>query len=221
MTDHDLATGTASATSTTSTTGTGDAADLGAILGRVPVMAILRGYGPARTLELARRAWSLGVTCVEVPLQTDDDARALEALAAESATLGHVVGAGTVLDVEQVEHARRLGARFTVSPGLDEDVARASLAAGMPHLPGVATGTEVHRALRLGLVWQKAFPAAELGASWVRAMHAPFPQVRFVATGGVSARNAQEFLDAGASAVAVGSALEDPAQLPALAALAG
>lgn len=190
------------------------------ILGQVPVMAILRGYGPTRTLELARRAWSLGITCIEVPLQGDLDEQSLATLAVESAARGNVVGAGTVLDVEQVALARALGASFTVSPGLDTDVAAASLASGMPHLPGVATGTEVHQALRLGFLWQKCFPAAELGTTWISAMHGPFPSVRFVATGGVSTANASSFLDAGASAVAVGSALKDPTQFAALAALA-
>lgn len=194
--------------------------DFDSLFDGVAVMAILRGYGPERTVELAEVAWSLGISCVEVPLQTTRDADALEALAEVSRARGRRVGAGTVLDSGGVELAARLGADFTVSPGLDEEVVRASLAAGMPHLPGVATGTEVHRARQLGLTWQKAFPAAELGASWIRAMHGPFPAIKFVATGGVSAANAGAFLDAGASAVAVGSALEDQGQLLALAALA-
>jgi 2-dehydro-3-deoxyphosphogluconate aldolase/(4S)-4-hydroxy-2-oxoglutarate aldolase len=114
-----------------------------------PVMAILRGYGLERTLEISRSAWELGITCVEVPLQSDQ-------------------GVG-----------------------------------------------------RLGLRWVKAFPASDLGDGWIRAVRAPFPDMRFVATGGIDASNAAAFLDAGASAVAVGGALSDPAQLPALAELLG
>lgn len=186
-----------------------------------PVMAILRGYGTERTLEISRLAWELGITCIEVPLQSDRDARALEALAIEAARHGHVVGAGTILDTEAVAHARDLGAVFTVSPGLDVDVVAASLAAGMPHLPGVGSATDVHNARRLGLRWIKAFPASDLGAGWIRSVRAPFPDMRFVATGGIDASNAAAFLDAGASAVAVGGALSDPAQLPALAELLG
>lgn len=190
------------------------------LFGDVRVMAILRGYGPARTLDLARRAWGVGITCIEVPLQSDVDADSLAALAAEAVGSGRVVGAGTILDAGGVERACELGAGFTVSPGLIDEVVQASAALGIPHLPGVATGSEVHRALRLGCRWQKAFPAAELGASWIRAMHAPYPGVDFVATGGISTRNASDFLAAGAAAVAVGSALEDDDQLAALAALA-
>jgi 2-keto-3-deoxy-6-phosphogluconate aldolase len=80
---------------------------------------------------------------------------------------------------------------------------------GLPHLPGVATATEAHRALRLGLAWQKVFPAAVLGTGWIAAMRAPFPDVRFVATGGVDAANAEAFLQAGATAVAFGSSFVD------------
>ncbi|MGP4033661.1 bifunctional 4-hydroxy-2-oxoglutarate aldolase/2-dehydro-3-deoxy-phosphogluconate aldolase [Pseudarthrobacter sp. 1C304] len=189
------------------------ASEFGTLLGEAPVMAILRGYGTERTLELSRVAWSVGITCIEVPLQSQRDAETLAAVAEAAAAEGCVVGAGTILDVNAVSFARSLGAAFTVSPGFDPEVARASLDAGMPHLPGVATATEVHHARRFGLGWLKAFPASDLGAAWITALRAPFPDVRFVATGGISATNAQDFLYAGASAVAVGSALSDTAQL--------
>ncbi|WP_259607261.1 MULTISPECIES: bifunctional 4-hydroxy-2-oxoglutarate aldolase/2-dehydro-3-deoxy-phosphogluconate aldolase [Microbacterium] len=115
--------------------------------------------------------------------------------------------------------AAAAGAGFTVSPGLDLEVVRASHDAGLSGLPGVGTASEVQLARKAGLTWLKAFPASVLGSSWLHAMRGPFPEVRFVATGGMSAANATEYLDAGARVVAVGSALEDPAQLPRLAAL--
>lgn len=86
-------------------------------------------------------------------------------------------------------------------------------------MPGVATASEVQLAMREGLTWLKAFPASLLGRSWFGAMHGPFPTATFVATGGMNAANAGEFLDAGVAVVAVGSALEDETQLPKLAAL--
>ncbi|MFH8252281.1 2-dehydro-3-deoxyphosphogluconate aldolase, partial [Microbacterium sp. B2969] len=86
-------------------------------------------------------------------------------------------------------------------------------------LPGVATPTEVQLALSLGLTWLKAFPATWLGTSWFRHIRGPFPQATFVATGGIDASNAAEFLDAGVRVVAVGSALEDASQLDRIAAL--
>ena len=89
--------------------------------------------------------------------------------------------------------------------------------AGLAAMPGVATATEVQQAYTAGLRWLKAFPASLLGTGWFPAMHGPFPEVRFVATGGMNARNAAEFLDTGVRVVAVGSALEDAAELARLA----
>ena len=192
---------------------------LDAALGSCRVMAILRGFGVERTVEVAERAWDLGVSLVEVPIQSAVDVEALEATVVAGRSRGFPVGAGTVIDERTVEQARVAGARFTVSPGFSADVVRASVAAGMPSIPGVATASEVQAAVGIGLRWLKAFPAARLTPAWFKDMAGPFPQVRFVATGGIHARNAAEFLAAGASVVALGSALADPEQLPAIAPL--
>jgi 2-keto-3-deoxy-6-phosphogluconate aldolase len=87
----------------------------------------------------------------------------------------------------------------------------------MPSLPGVSTATEVQLAMKEGLTWLKAFPASLLGTAWFGAMRGPFPRATFVATGGMDASTSPSFLSAGVRVVAVGSALEDPQQLPALA----
>jgi 2-dehydro-3-deoxyphosphogluconate aldolase/(4S)-4-hydroxy-2-oxoglutarate aldolase len=112
-----------------------------------------------------------------------------------------------------VNEAKSAGAVFTVAPGLDVEVASASIQAGLAHLPGVATPSEVQNVIRLGLSWMKAFPAAQLSTGWIQALRAPFPSASFVATGGIDADNAAAFLSAGARVVAVGSALADPRQL--------
>ncbi|GAA2983885.1 MULTISPECIES: bifunctional 4-hydroxy-2-oxoglutarate aldolase/2-dehydro-3-deoxy-phosphogluconate aldolase [Streptomyces] len=179
----------------------------------VQVMAILRGHPPERTVELAERAWDLGVTQVEVPLQDPDALPSLRAAVAAGARRGLGVGAGTVTTPERLRLAEEAGAAFTVAPGYDEDVLDASLAAGIPHLPGVSTPSEAGRARRRGLHWVKAFPASHLGPAWVQAVRAPFPELRIVATGGVDAENAASFLRAGARVVALGTALADPTQL--------
>lgn len=178
-----------------------------------PLMAILRGMGVSRSLELATTAWDLGIDAVEIPLQNREDHEALAAVVAAGRERGKQVGAGTVLDAATVHAAARAGAAFTVSPGLDLEVVRASEEAGLAALPGVATATEIQQAHVAGLRWLKAFPASLLGRGWFSAMHGPFPEVRFVATGGMNARNAADVLEAGASVVAVGSALEDAAEL--------
>ncbi|WP_243065135.1 bifunctional 4-hydroxy-2-oxoglutarate aldolase/2-dehydro-3-deoxy-phosphogluconate aldolase [Humibacter sp. RRB41] len=189
---------------------------LDATLGACPVMAILRGFGPERTLQLAEKAWDLGVTLVEVPIQSTRDIEALEATVAAGKGRGLAVGAGTVIDDTTVAQARDAGAQFTVSPGFSADVVLASVAAGMPSIPGVATASEIQAAVGIGLRWLKAFPAARLTPAWFKDMAGPFPQVKFVATGGIDAGNAAGFLAAGASVVALGSALADPEQLSAI-----
>jgi 2-dehydro-3-deoxyphosphogluconate aldolase / (4S)-4-hydroxy-2-oxoglutarate aldolase len=182
-------------------------------LGRHPVVGIFRGLGPGETVEMCERAWAFGVGVVEIPVQTPDALPALRAALAEGKRRGRSVGAGTVTTVEQLTAVHALGAAFTVAPGLHPAVVAESLRLGLPHLPGVATATEIAAALGYGLSWLKAFPARQLGPDWIRAQLGPFPAVRFVATGGVDAANAAEFLAAGCGAVAVGSALADPAVL--------
>jgi len=170
-------------------------------------MAIFRGADEEAVAVLSRRAWTAGLVLVEVPLQSPQSERALRTAVAEatrySAWAG--VGAGTITSVELVEKAGAAGAAFTVAPGFDPEVLTRSLELGMPHLPGVATPTEVQSAMKIGARWLKAFPADALGEAWFSGMRAPFPTVRFLATGGVTGENALRFLDAGAAAVSFGS----------------
>ena len=182
-----------------------------------PLMAILRGMGVERSVRLSETAWDLGIDSVEVPLQTDEDERSLRAVVAAAAARGKSVGAGTIITPAQVTQAADAGAAYLVSPGLDPAIVRAAQDAGIPILPGVATPSEVQLALALGLTWLKAFPATWLGSGWFQHIRGPFPQVRFVATGGLDASNVEEFLDAGVRVAAVGSALEDASQLERLA----
>ena len=172
------------------------------------VMVILRGTGAA-TVGLCERAWAAGVEVVEVPVQSETDLIALRAAVAAGAGHGRVVGAGTIVTAELVDTVADAGAAFTVAPGLDPVIAAASRARGLPHLPGVATPTDVHTAQRLDLSWQKAFPASVLGPAWIRALLGPFPDVRFVATGGINVDNARDFLDAGCRAVSLGASFAD------------
>ncbi|ADD43541.1 bifunctional 4-hydroxy-2-oxoglutarate aldolase/2-dehydro-3-deoxy-phosphogluconate aldolase [Stackebrandtia nassauensis] len=183
------------------------------------VMVILRGLPPEDTVALAHTAWDAGVNLLEVPIGEPGQEKSLAAAVAAGAERGLDVGAGTVVSRAHVDAAAAAGAAYTVAPGLDPDVAAASFDAGMPHLPGVATASEIQRALAAGCDWVKAFPAAALGTSWFRAMHGPFPHLNIVATGGVSVASAPDFLAAGASVAALGSALADPQAVAGLARL--
>ncbi|MDN3312015.1 bifunctional 4-hydroxy-2-oxoglutarate aldolase/2-dehydro-3-deoxy-phosphogluconate aldolase [Microbacterium oryzae] len=174
-----------------------------------PYMAILRGLGADTTLELAAQAWSAGVELVEVPVQRPEDLEALSALLERGRAEGHPVGAGTVRTPEQLDAVASAGADFVVTPGFSPAIIRAAAERGIPALPGVATASEVDAGLQLGLTWLKAFPASVLGSAWITQMHGPFPEARFVATGGMSLSNAPDFLEAGARGVAIGSAVRD------------
>jgi len=182
--------------------------DFETLFGDQRLMAILRGMPPDETVALATRLWDAGVTVLEIPIATPDAVGSLRAAVAAGRDGGLRVGAGTVITPEQAGTAAAAGAAYTVAPGLDLTVLAASLAAGLPHLPGVGTASEVQRARAAGCRWQKAFPAKPLGAGWISALHGPF-----VATGGLSVADVRPFLTAGASVVALGAALADPSQL--------
>jgi 2-dehydro-3-deoxyphosphogluconate aldolase/(4S)-4-hydroxy-2-oxoglutarate aldolase len=186
------------------------------LLGDVRLMLILRALDPVTTVERAEAAWDVGVPLVEVTIGTADGVKSLRAAVEAGRARGSLVAAGTVLTADAARAAADAGAAFTVAPGLDPEVLAASADAGLPHLPGVATPSEVQRAVRLGCHWLKVFPSASLGPQWFSAVRGPFPDLRLVATGGITPAAAPAFLAAGASAVGVGAAVADTAALAAL-----
>jgi len=187
---------------------------------RSRTMVILRSYTPEETVALCERAYKGGAGLVEVPVQSPDAFPSLRAAVEWGRRRGVVIGAGTVTTPALVAQVADDGAAFTVAPGFDRDVAAAGEALDIPHLPGVATPTEVQSALAAGFTWLKAFPASILTPAWITAMRGPFPTARFVVTGGVSVDNAEQFLRAGASGVSFGGSFADadPARVRALSA---
>ncbi len=124
-----------------------------------------------------------GIDCIEITFRTDAAAAAIERAAEID---GMLVGAGTVLTVEQAQSAARAGASFAVAPGTDDEVVRACAEAGLPFFPGIATPSELSHAQRLGCSTVKVFPASTLGGpAFLRAVSATFPEARFIPTGGV------------------------------------
>ncbi|MFF2426384.1 bifunctional 4-hydroxy-2-oxoglutarate aldolase/2-dehydro-3-deoxy-phosphogluconate aldolase [Streptomyces mirabilis] len=133
-----------------------------------------------------------GARCAEVTFRTPDAEQVLKAMAAHG---GLAVGAGTVLTSEQAERAVAAGARFVVSPGFDEEVIAKCRELGVPVVPGIATATELMRALRASLDTVKLFPAEPLGGlRTLRALAAPFPGMRFVPAGGIDASRLAAYL---------------------------
>ncbi|PTU57685.1 keto-deoxy-phosphogluconate aldolase [Sphaerisporangium cinnabarinum] len=151
-----------------------------------------------------------GLPVAEVTFRTAGARAAIEAIAREVPDV--LVGAGTVVTAAQVDEAVDAGARFLVSPGLSAGVVRRAQELGVPVVPGVATPSDVIAALDLGLDVVKLFPANVVGGpAAVTAFSAPFPGLRFVPTGGVSAANLLDYLALPAVLAAGGSWMVDAA----------
>ena len=154
----------------------------------VPVLTIAN---LSTAIPLARALMRGGLRVLEITFRTPVAADAVIADSVPEA----IVGAGTVVDPRQVARAAAAGARFIVSPGFSADVAGACADASLPYLPGVATATEIMAALARDIDRLKLFPAAQVGGvAAVRALSAPFPEVRFCPTGGVDRRSSLEYL---------------------------
>ena len=148
-----------------------------------------------------------GFRVIEFTLTTP---RALECIERFSARSGLVVGAGTVIEVDDVDRAVRAGARFLVSPVVDEAVIERALSHGVAIMPGTRTPTEMLRAWRAGAGLQKIFPAPTEGPVFCSACLGPLPFLRLVPTSGVDGENAAAWLAAGAWAVGFVAPLFDP-----------
>ncbi|MEV0821766.1 bifunctional 4-hydroxy-2-oxoglutarate aldolase/2-dehydro-3-deoxy-phosphogluconate aldolase [Nonomuraea rubra] len=169
------------------------------------VFGIVRSAGPQEALAAAEAVLDAGLRAVEVALTTP---RALTAVAELTTRRPEaLVGAGTVLDEAAARAAVEAGARFLVSPNLHPGVIRAGHRYGVPVFPGVATPTEIVRALEEGADAVKIFPASAVTPSWLRDVRAALPQVPAIPTGGVTIDNAPAWIAAGAVACGMGSAL--------------
>ncbi len=157
-----------------------------------PVIPVLVVHDPAHADPLARALVAGGLPALEVTLRTP---AALEVIAEMARVEGGTVGAGTLLTPDDVEKAVAAGARFGVSPGSTARLLDAAEGADLPMLPGAATSTEAMTLLERGYRVQKFFPAeASGGASALKAIGAPLPQIRFCPTGGVTLDNAPDYL---------------------------
>lgn len=157
-----------------------------------PVIPVLVIEDIAHALPLAQALVAGGLPVLEVTLRTEC---ALEAIAAMAGVEGAVVGAGTVLNAQQMEAAAQAGARFAVSPGATPALIDAARVHDMPLLPGAQTCSEVIALLEQGYTVQKFFPAESIGgASALKSIGGPLPQVTFCPTGGISVTRAPDYL---------------------------
>lgn len=147
-----------------------------------------------------------GIPIVEVTMTVPGALDVVSSLRARHP--GAVIGAGTVLDATVARHCLDAGAMFITSPGLDERIVEATHQGNVAAIPGALTPSEVMSALTAGADMIKIFPCAPVGgAAYIRALHAPFPKVHLIASGGVHQQTAVSFIEAGAAALGIGEDL--------------
>jgi 2-dehydro-3-deoxyphosphogluconate aldolase / (4S)-4-hydroxy-2-oxoglutarate aldolase len=173
-------------------------ADVMGTLGRIGLVPVVKIDRASDAVPLGQALIAGGLPCAEITFRT---AAAEEAIANLSAACRDdmVIGAGTVLTIDQAERAVRAGARFIVSPGFSPALVDWCLAHDVPAMPGCVTPTEIMAALDKGLKILKFFPAEVYGGiAALKALSAPFGMVKFVPTGGVNAKNLADYLSLGA-----------------------
>jgi 2-dehydro-3-deoxyphosphogluconate aldolase / (4S)-4-hydroxy-2-oxoglutarate aldolase len=172
------------------------------------LIVILRRVEPqSRLLELVDELAEAGAGIFEITFDAPSAADDVAALKERLSGRDVLVGAGTLLTIDQLVAAMEAGADFGVAPVHNSALVRGAVDAGMPFIPGAFTPTEMLAAWSAGATFVKLFPASAAGPQAVRELRGPLPQVEIIPTGGVDAANAQAFLDAGAAAVGIGSAL--------------
>ena len=168
------------------------------------LVAVVRSKRAEEALELARAAADGGIKFIEITFSVPG---ALDVINALSKRNDLHVGAGTVLAPQQAERAMGVGAQFIVSPSLELNLIGICHTANIACLPGAATPTEIIAASRTHADLVKIFPADLLGGpDFIRQMQGPFPDVRFMVSGGVSLKNVTDYVEAGVTGVCLGSA---------------
>jgi len=159
-------------------------------LGLIPVIKIT---DPAKAVPLARALCNGGLPAAEITFRTACAAEAISAITKEFPDM--LVGAGTVLNAEQADRAAAAGAKFIVSPGLNPNTVRHCQKIGVPIIPGCANPSDIEAAIELGLDTVKFFPAeAAGGIEMIKAMSAPYGNIKFMPTGGINADNLLNYL---------------------------
>lgn len=175
-----------------------------------PLVAILRGVKPEEAAAIVDVLIEGGMTAIEIPLNSPDPFRSIE-IAVRRAPADVLVGAGTVLTLDDVAKLHEVGGRLMVSPNVDPEIIASARTRGMVTMPGVFTPTEALLAARAGASSLKFFPASVLGAAGITAIRAVLPADMMVAAvGGVSDANFADYTRAGITAFGLGSSLYKP-----------
>lgn len=183
---------------------------LQAAMTELPLIAILRGITPAEVESVGAALVAAGFRLIEVPLNSPDPFRSIEALARRFGEVA-VIGSGTVMTPGHARKTVEVGGRLVVMPHSDAEVIRAAKAAGAWCFPGVGTPTEGFAALTAGADGLKLFPGEALPPAVVKAWKAVFPpSVPLMPVGGITPERIAEYVAAGAAGFGIGSALYKP-----------
>lgn len=173
----------------------------------IGIVPVVRAASPQHAVMAAEAVLDAGISVAEITMTVPGALGVIEALARRfGAEL--LIGAGTVLDVETAQRCLDAGAQFLVSPGLDVSVVKMATSSGAVMMAGALTPTEVIAAWNAGADFVKVFPCSAVGgASYLKALKGPLPQIPLVPTGGVNLKTAADYLRAGAAALGIGGEL--------------
>jgi len=174
-------------------------------LNTMPVVAIIRGVTPSEVIDIGSAIFEAGIGVIEVPLNSPDPFKSI-ALLSDKLGKECVIGCGTLLSKKDAKQVAEAGGQIAVTPNTKPAVIKRCIELGMTPMPGWATPSEAFAAHRAGANYLKLFPAATYGPGHIKAIKAVLPsQVKILAVGGVGAKDAQVWLDAGIDGFGIGS----------------
>lgn len=171
------------------------------------LFAVIRGKSAEEAMDISKAVYKGGIKNIEVTFTTPQADDAIKRLAKEFKEQDMVVGAGTVMDAVTARLAIIAGAEFIVSPNFVLEISKVCNTYAVPYLPGCGSVTEIGEAMKSGVEVVKVFPGGILGSEFIKNIHGPIPYAEMMPSGGVSLENMHEWLENGAWAVGIGSAL--------------
>ncbi|KOF10277.1 hypothetical protein AC739_11095 [Planococcus glaciei] len=170
------------------------------------IIPVLRKIPYEKSKDIVQALFDGGIRAIEITMESDRAELIIQETVAEFGEK-MLVGAGTVLSIDDCKRAIKAGAQFIVSPAFDETVVAYAISANVPVIPGVFTPSEMLKAHNAGVAMVKLFPASVLGPGFIKDVKGPLADIQILTTGGITKETARDYLDAGAVGIGAGSAL--------------